>query len=161
MTMRTRALLWPSLVLVLAAAIAGAAPSCRRSVEPPPPSSAAVAPPAPAAPPAAAPPVRGKAGTGAAAAAGRVKVEVTESGFVPESIPAEAGKPITLAITRKTDRTCAREILFKNQEGTGTTPKTDLPLNKEVEVTYTPKAAGKVAFGCAMGMMIAGVLDVR
>jgi plastocyanin domain-containing protein len=81
---------------------------------------------------------------------------VTEAGFVPETIPAQAGKPITLAITRKTERTCATEILFTGQPG-----KTDLPLNKEVEVTYTPKAAGQVKFGCAMGMMIAGVLDVK
>jgi plastocyanin domain-containing protein len=83
-------------------------------------------------------------------------VELTTEGFVPDHIPAQAGKPITLAITRKTDKTCAREILIKGQSG-----KTDLPLGKEVEVTFTPKASGKVPFGCAMGMMVGGVLEVR
>jgi plastocyanin domain-containing protein len=115
-----------------------AAAGCKK--EPPP----APAPP-PAAAPAAAPPTLSS----------RVDVEVTEAGFLPARIPAKAGKPLTLVITRKTDRTCAREILFAGQEG-----KTELPLNKTVEVTYTPKASGEVKFGCAMGMMVAGVLAV-
>ena len=83
-------------------------------------------------------------------------VQLTEEGFVPSKIPAEVGKPITLAITRKTDKTCAREILFKGQPG-----KTELPLGKEVEATYTPKASGTVPFGCAMGMMVGGELQVH
>jgi Cupredoxin-like domain len=86
----------------------------------------------------------------------RIVVHLTEAGFVPARIPAEVGKPITLAITRKTDRTCAREILFKGQPG-----KTELPLDREVEVTYTPRASGTVPFGCAMGMMVGGTLEVR
>jgi hypothetical protein len=110
----------------------------RELVPPPPPPPPAATPAAPAAP-----------------AAGRVDVQVTEAGFVPARIPAKAGKPLTMAITRKTDRTCAREILFVGQEG-----KTELPLNKTVEVTYTPKASGEVKFGCAMGMMVGGVLAV-
>jgi plastocyanin domain-containing protein len=107
----------------------------------PPPSPPALAPAAPA--------------TAAAPVAGKVSVEVTEAGFVPARIPAKAGKPLTMVITRKTDRTCAREIVFAGQEG-----KTELPLNKTVEVTYTPKASGEVKFGCGMGMMVAGVLAV-
>jgi hypothetical protein len=112
------------------------------------------APPAPPPPPAAAAPAK-PAAEPVAGPAARVDVEVTEAGFVPARIPAKAGKPITLVITRKTDRTCAREILFTGQEG-----KTELPLNKTVEVMYTPKASGEVKFGCAMGMMIGGVLAV-
>lgn len=89
----------------------------------------------------------------------RVSVLVTEKGFEPATIPAQAGKPVTLAITRKTERTCATEIVFKNADGK-LTEKTPLPLDKEVEVTYTPQAPGQVQFGCAMGLMIAGVLTV-
>lgn len=81
---------------------------------------------------------------------------MTEEGFVPSHIPARVGAPITLVITRKTEKTCAHEILFKGQPG-----KTDLPLDKEVEVTYTPKVSGTVPFGCAMGMMVGGALEVR
>lgn len=116
--------------------------ACKKEAAPPP------APPPPP-PPAAAAPAAAKP------VAARVDVEVTEAGFIPDRIPARAGKPLTMAITRKTDRTCAREILFAGQEG-----KTELPLNKTVEVTYTPKASGEVKFGCAMGMMVAGVLAV-
>jgi plastocyanin len=124
--------------LVLAALLAGAA--CKK--EAPPPAPAPTPPPsAPAAPP--------------TAVAPRVVVAVTEAGFEPSRIPAKAGQPVTLAITRKTDRTCAREIVFTGQDG-----KTELPLNKTVDVTYTPKASGEVKFGCAMGMMVAGVLAV-
>ena len=138
------------LLFSLLLAAAPAASSCRRAEPLPPPAAPAPAPaPAAAAAPAAAP-------AAAAASSARVKVQVTEAGFVPEKIPAQVGKPITLAITRTTDKTCARDVLFTGVEG-----KTALPLNREVEVSYTPKAAGEVRFGCAMGMMVAGVLDVK
>jgi hypothetical protein len=132
-----------SLVGLLATALVLGS-GCKKEAAPVPPPPA----PAPAPPPAAPPPAP-------AAASPRVEVQVTEAGFVPARIPAKAGQPLTLAITRKTDRTCAREILFAGQEG-----KTELPLGKQVEVTYTPKASGEVKFGCAMGMMVAGVLAV-
>jgi plastocyanin domain-containing protein len=132
------------LCLALGSALLGGA--CRKQAPPPPP--AAPAPPA-------AEPAKPAAATAPAGVQSRVEVTVTEKGFEPEKIPARAGQPITLAITRKFERTCATEILFEGQEG-----KTDLPLNKTVEVTYTPKSSGNVKFGCAMGMMIAGVLEV-
>jgi plastocyanin domain-containing protein len=90
-----------------------------------------------------------------AVATGKITMTVTEEGFVPARIPAKKGQPITLAITRKTDHTCAREIMFQGQDG-----KTPLPLDKTVDVTYTPKASGELKFGCAMGMMVSGVLAV-
>ena len=92
---------------------------------------------------------------GVALPAGKIAMAVTEEGFVPSRIPAKKGQPITLAITRKTDHTCAREIVFQGQDG-----KTALPLDKTVDVTYTPKASGELKFGCAMGMMVSGVLAV-
>jgi plastocyanin domain-containing protein len=108
---------------------------------------------APAAP--AAPPPAPAAPKAPAAYAPRVEVVVDETGFVPDHIPAKAGQPLTLAITRKTEKTCATDILFTGQEG-----KTPLPLGKTVEVVYTPKASGPLKFGCAMGMMVGGELDV-
>jgi hypothetical protein len=124
--------------------IVGAGAGCRKTE--PPVAPAVVAPAVPAAPLAEIP---------VAAVAARVEVAVTEEGFVPSRIAAKKGVPVTLVVTRKTDKTCAREILFQGQAG-----KTELPLNKTVEVTYTPTAAGDIKFGCAMGMMIAGVLSV-
>jgi plastocyanin domain-containing protein len=129
-------------------AMAALAVGCKKQDPPP------AAPPPTAEPPAAAPAPKA-APAAAPAVSGRVEVAVTEEGFVPSRIPAKAGQPLVLAITRKAERTCATEILFHGQEG-----KTDLPLNKTVEVTYVPKSSGPVKFGCAMGMMIGGVIDV-
>jgi hypothetical protein len=135
------------LLVALAAGLAGAAAGCKKDPPPAPAAPPPAAEPAPAAPP--------PAPAAPAAVAGRVEVTITEEGFVPSRIPAKAGQPLVLAITRKAERTCATEILFHGQEG-----KTDLPLNKTVEVTYVPKSSGPVKFGCAMGMMIGGVIDV-
>ena len=141
------------LVLVVLIGLQAGTWSCKRTD----PAATAPACHAATAPPAVSvPPGSGHRLAPAGAASSRVVVQLTEEGFVPSQIPAQAGKPITLAITRKTDKTCAHEIVFKGQPG-----KTDLPLDKEVEVTYTPKAAGTVPFGCAMGMMVGGALEVR
>jgi plastocyanin len=137
----------PSILLTLGSILATlVASGCRKSQDAPP------VPPAPSAEPVKAPPAPA---ANPAGVQDKVDVVINEEGFVPAKIPAKAGKPITLAITRKVERTCATEILFQGQEG-----KTDLPLNKTVEVTYTPKSSGNINFGCAMGMMIGGVLEV-
>jgi len=81
-----------------------------------------------------------------------VKVSVTDDGFVPESIKVKAGQPVTLEVTRTTDRTCATEIVMKDF---GVNQK--LPLDKMVAVTVTPKAKGSFRFACGMDM-IAGNL---
>lgn len=91
-----------------------------------------------------------------AATGNRILMEVTGDGFVPANVTVKAGTPVTLVITRKTDETCATDILID-----GTDIKTALPLNKPVEVAWTPTKAGKVKFGCAMDMMIGGVLLVE
>lgn len=84
-----------------------------------------------------------------------IAMEVTDEGFVPANVTLKAGEPVILAITRKTDETCATEILIE-----GTDIKTPLPLNQPVEVAWTPVKAGTVKFGCAMDMMIGGMLLV-
>jgi len=138
-------------LLTLIAGLSLVSLGCRTTTPPPPPAESApkpvVAAPPPAAPPAAA--------AVPAAAGGKIAMAVTANGFEPERIPAKKGQPLILAITRTTDKTCAREIVFQGQDG-----KTELPLNKTVEVSYTPKASGEIKFGCAMGMMVSGVLAV-
>jgi plastocyanin len=86
---------------------------------------------------------------------GRVTVAVTEEGFVPAEIPAKAGQAITLVVTRKTDATCAKEIVFADL---GVTK--ELPLDQAVEVTVTPTKTGDLRFACGMDM-IAGKLVVQ
>ena len=84
-----------------------------------------------------------------------VAIAVTEEGFVPPNIALRKGEPVTLRITRTTANTCATELLIA-----GTEVSLALPLNEAVEVKYTPEKSGRVKFGCAMGMMISGVLLV-
>ncbi|MGV3619948.1 MAG: cupredoxin domain-containing protein [Archangium sp.] len=85
-----------------------------------------------------------------------INMEVTADGFVPDNVKLKANEPVTLSITRKTDETCATEILID-----GTDINVPLPLFKTVTVAWTPPKAGSVKFGCAMDKMIGGVLLVE
>ena len=84
-----------------------------------------------------------------------VEITVTSKGFEPSSVTVRNGKPVKLVVTRKTERTCATEIVMKdfgvNQP---------LPLEKPVTVVVTPKGPGQYRFACGMNM-IAGTLKVQ
>ncbi len=84
-----------------------------------------------------------------------VDIAVTNEGFVPSKVTVKKGEPVKLVVTRKTDQTCATEIVMKdfgvNQP---------LPLDKTVAVTLTPKKAGAYKYACGMGH-ITGVLEVQ
>lgn len=85
-----------------------------------------------------------------------IELSVTEEGFEPTPIHVKKGEPLKLRVTRRTEKTCATELLIKD-----TAINTPLPLNQTVEILYTPEKTGKVKYGCAMGMMISGVLLVE
>lgn len=85
-----------------------------------------------------------------------VTMAVTEKGFEPNDLKVKKGEPVTLVITRKTDKTCATEIVI-DEHGV----KTSLPLNKAVTVTFTPTKSGELKYGCGMNKMIGGVLKVE
>jgi plastocyanin domain-containing protein len=98
-----------------------------------------------------------KAPAAAPAPAGKtIEMSVTEKGFEPDVLKVKKGEPVTLVITRKTDRTCATEIVIDEEK-----ISTKLPLNKAVTVSFTPKKTGDMKYGCAMGKMIGGVLKVE
>jgi plastocyanin domain-containing protein len=84
-----------------------------------------------------------------------VQLSVTSEGFVPSQVAVKAGKLVRLVVTRKTDRTCATEIVMKDFG-----VKQALPLDKPVTVEVTPKKAGDYRYACGMDM-IAGVLKVE
>ena len=83
-----------------------------------------------------------------------VEMQVTEDGYVPAKIKAKMGEKLRLVVTRKTDRTCAKEIVIK--EAGISTP---LPLDKAVTVELTPKKSGELKYACGMDM-ISGVIFV-
>src|SRR5512138_2362694 len=43
-----------------------------------------------------------------------VNLEVTKEGFVPAEVKVKAGQPVKLVVTRKTEVTCATEIVMKD-----------------------------------------------
>jgi plastocyanin domain-containing protein len=81
---------------------------------------------------------------------------ITEKGYEPNTLKVKADTPFVIKIKRTTNATCAREITIPSQK-----LKVDLPLNKEVEVKVGKLAKGDVKFGCAMDMMIGGVMNVE
>ena len=84
-----------------------------------------------------------------------VQVTVTEDGWLPARIEARKGAPLTLVITRKTERTCATELVIKEYG-----VNQPLPLGKAVTVTFTPTRAGQVKYACGMDM-ISGTLVIQ
>ena len=84
-----------------------------------------------------------------------VEIAVTSEGFVPAKVTVKRGEAVKLVVTRKTERTCATEIVMKdfgvNQP---------LPLDKPVAVTVKPAKAGAYRYACGMDM-IAGTLEVE
>jgi plastocyanin domain-containing protein len=86
---------------------------------------------------------------------GPVAIAVTARGFEPRTIPAQVGKPLTLVVTRKVERTCATEIVIKDLG-----IERPLPLGQAVTIELTPSKPGPIRFACAMDM-IAGEIAVR
>ncbi len=84
-----------------------------------------------------------------------VELSVTAKGFEPSPVKVKAGQPVKLVVTRKTDDTCATEIVVKDYG-----IKADLPLNQPTTVSYTPTRSGELKYSCAMGM-VGGILQVE
>ena len=82
---------------------------------------------------------------------GRFDIAVTEKGFEPADVAVPAGKLVTLVFNRKTDQTCAKQVVIKLDDGK--TIEKDLPLNTAVEVATTFPKAGRLSYACGMNMM--------
>jgi len=82
-----------------------------------------------------------------AAGTQQVAIRVTENGFEPQSVTVHAGSPVTLLVTRRTDKTCAKELVMPEHQ-----IDQDLPLNQTVAITFTPRQAGELKYSCGMDM---------
>lgn len=82
-----------------------------------------------------------------------MKVVVSERGFEPAQVTVRAGVPARLIFVRVSDKTCATEIAFPSLK-----IRRELPLNKPVDVEWTPQQKGEVAFACGMNMFRGTVL---
>src|SRR6266545_892891 len=74
-------------------------------------------------------------------------VEVTDKGFEPPSLKLKAGAPAKVTFVRKTDATCAKEVVIKEYK-----IERKLPLNELVTVEFTPRK-GEFTFACGMDMI--------
>jgi len=81
----------------------------------------------------------------------KIQISVTEKGFEPESVDVSAGKPVTLVFTRKTDKTCAKEVILTMEDGKKV--EKALPLDTPVELATTFPKAGKLGYACGMDMV--------
>lgn len=84
-----------------------------------------------------------------------VELAVTSKGFEPANVKVKAGQPVRLVVTRKTDKTCATEIVVAdlgiNQP---------LPLDTPVTVEFTPSESGTLRYACAMDH-ISGLVTIQ
>jgi len=83
-----------------------------------------------------------------------VNVTVTENGFEPSKVKAKKGEKVRLVVTRKTESTCAKEIVIK-EHGINQA----LPLAKPVTVEFTPAKSGEIRYACGMDM-VSGVVFI-
>ena len=79
---------------------------------------------------------------------GEVHVEVTDKGFEPADVKVPAGQPVTLVMTRKTDQTCAKEVVFASLN-----QRYQLPLNQPVRISLPASQKGTVSYQCGMKML--------
>ena len=77
-----------------------------------------------------------------------VAITVTDAGFVPAEVKVDKDRPIRLTVTRKTDATCAREMIFKE-----VAVKQDLPLDQAVTVDLPAQPSGTLHYACSMDMI--------
>ena len=87
----------------------------------------------------------------------RIAISVTEKGFEPENVSVPSGKPVTLVFTRKTDSTCAKEVVIPVE---GQRIEKKLPLDEAVAIEITFPKAGQITYACGMDM-IKGVVTVQ
>jgi RND family efflux transporter MFP subunit len=85
----------------------------------------------------------------------KVAIAVTNEGFVPVTAEVDAGVPIELVFTRRTDETCAKEVDVPSLK-----VRKALPVNQPVSITVPAGPARTVAFACGMNMF-KGTLVVR
>ena len=70
-----------------------------------------------------------------------VPVTVDDDGFHPDHIPALVGRPITLVLTRKVEKTTATAVVIAQES-----IRRDLPVGSPVMVTFIPEKVGDVHF---------------
>jgi plastocyanin domain-containing protein len=75
------------------------------------------------------------------------RVEIGQYGYEPVTISLRKGVPARITFLRKTDDTCATEVVFPDHG-----VRRALPLGQPVLISLTPRKAGEFSFTCGMNM---------
>ena len=73
---------------------------------------------------------------------------MTDRGFEPARVEVPRGQAITLVVTRKTDQTCAKEIVIP-----ALNENRELPLNQSVRIEVPGGVADTLKYTCGMNML--------
>lgn len=71
-----------------------------------------------------------------------------EGGYHPDTVVAEAGRPLRITFHREEDSPCSERVVFPDFDVTAA-----LPRDQDVTVELLPERAGEYGFECAMGML--------
>ena len=82
------------------------------------------------------------------AAPGEFQLAVTDRGFEPARVVVPRGRAFTLVVTRRTDQTCAKEILIP-----ALNERRALPLNQAVRIDVPGGVADTLDYICGMHML--------
>ncbi|AIE83792.1 efflux RND transporter periplasmic adaptor subunit [Fimbriimonas ginsengisoli] len=77
-----------------------------------------------------------------------LEISITESGFDPASLTLTGPTPHRVTFVRKTDNTCAKQVVFPSLGITR-----DLPLNVPVTIDLPATAKGELNYACGMNML--------
>ncbi len=80
-------------------------------------------------------------------ASAALEVVADEHGFTPSQVTLPVGSPGKIRFTRKSDKTCATEVVFPELG-----LRKVLPLDQAVEIEIPTSAARTLSFTCGMGM---------
>lgn len=79
---------------------------------------------------------------------GDLSVSITENGFEPATLTLPSGVARRVTFVRKTDNTCAKEVVFPTLG-----IRRELPLNKPVTIELPASASGSLNYACGMDML--------
>jgi plastocyanin domain-containing protein len=96
------------------------------------------------------------AGDGSKQGNKKVVIAVTEKGFQPNTITVKQGQPVEIVFTRKTKKTCIKEVVLETSDATKIQKK--LPLNKPVTIKTTFTAPRHYKYACDMNMFSGTVI---
>ena len=77
----------------------------------------------------------------------KMTVLVDHGMYMPSTISVKKGKPVELTFKSGKNPGCGSTVVFKSLK-----ISKDVPKDKSVTITFTPKSAGEIAFTCSMGM---------